>query len=123
METRFGALLKNLRIEAGFGLRRFADLIEMQPSNLSALENGRRPPPTEEDKLTQIASALGLADGCKEWFSLFDAAKREGGLPADVQHMANRKMVPALLRTIENCQLTDEQLGRLVKEIEERYRR
>jgi transcriptional regulator with XRE-family HTH domain len=121
MPANFGAMLKKLRIRAGYGLRRFADLIEIQPSNLSNIENGRRSPPADEVKLREIASALGLAEMSKEWNDFFDAARRDGSLPADVRKAANRKLVPALLRTVENCQLSDEQIKRLIDELQERY--
>jgi transcriptional regulator with XRE-family HTH domain len=123
MNHEFGTILKKLRIKAGFGLRRFAELIEMQPSNLSALENGRRRPPTDEEKLRLIAETLGLADGSDEWAAIFDAARRNGSLPADLRHVTERKLVPVLLRTIDNCQLNNEQIANLIKEIEERHKR
>lgn len=119
----FGSILKELRLKARIGLRRFAELIEMQPSNLSAIENGRRLPPTEEEKLRQIALTLGLTEGSDDWLRLFDAARRTDSLPADVQHLANRPLVPALLRTIDNCQLTEEQVNELMQEIKQRYGR
>lgn len=61
---------------------------------------------------------LGLSEGSTEWTELFDAARRPGSLPADVQSAANRKLVSALLRTIENCQLSDKQIASLIHEIE-----
>ena len=118
MDTlEFGALLTKLRLKAGYGLRRFAELIEMAPSNLSAIENGRRSPPDDDGKLREIATALGLAEGSEEWCALFDAARREGDLPADIRHVADRKLIPALLRTIDNRELTDAQIGNLIEEI------
>jgi transcriptional regulator with XRE-family HTH domain len=121
MDT-FGALLRKWRIQAGFGLRKFAELVDMMPSNLSAIENGRRVPPADEDKLREIALALGLVEDSTEWSTFFDASKRNGALPADVRRLADRKLVPALLRTIDNCQLTDEQIAGLIDEISERHK-
>ena len=48
------------------------------------------------------------------------AASRTGELPADVRHMAGRKLVPVLLRTIDDKQLSDEELSRLIADIEKR---
>lgn len=116
MDSRFGETLRRLRLQAGYGLRRFAELIEIEPSNLSAIEHGRRAAP--EKKLREIADALGLAEDSAEWRDLFDSAARDGELPADVRHVANRRLVPALLRTIDNRQLSDEEISELIGRIQ-----
>lgn len=121
MATTFGALLKKLRLKAGYGLRRFAELIEIAPSNLSATENDRRAPPTDEDKLREYAAALGLTEDSEDWAAFFDAARRSGELPADVRKVADRKLIPALLRTVDNCQLSDAQIANLIKDIERQH--
>jgi transcriptional regulator with XRE-family HTH domain len=118
----FGPLLRELRLKANLGLRRFAELMAIKPSNLSEIENGRRHPPGDPEKLREIAEALGLAEGSDEWRRLFDAARRGGDLPADIRHMANRKLVPALLRTIDDLQLEDDDISRLIADIETRSR-
>lgn len=120
MSESFGELLREHRLAAGFGLRRFAAMVGAQPSNLSDIEHGRRRPPEELEKLVEIAEALGLAEESEERQRLFDAARRSGDLPADVRHMADRRMVPALLRTIDNLQLDDAAIGRLIDEIGQR---
>lgn len=120
MSQEYGPILKNFRLTAGIGLSRFAEMIGMKTSNLSALEHGRRNAPTEPDRLREIAEALGLAEGSGDWNLLFDAARREGELPADVRHVASRRLIPALLRTIDNQQLDDDQLARLIADLEGR---
>lgn len=117
MNTELGALLKRLRINAGFGLRQFAEMVEVQPSNWSAIEHGRRPLPEDRDKLMQIADILGLVSA-EDRAEFFDAATRTGQLPADVQHLSDRKLVPALLRTIDNRNLSDSEIQALIAEIE-----
>mgnify|MGYP001601463524 FL=1 len=121
VNTRFGETLKRLRLKASVGLRRFAEMIDMPPSNLSALEHGRRPPPAEPGRLREIAEALGLVEDSDDWNEFFDTARREGELPADVRHVAGRELVPALLRTIDNRQLTDEEIARLIDDINLRH--
>lgn len=123
LELIFGEILKRHRLERGFGLRRFAELIDMQPSNLSALEHGRRVAPADVETLRGIADALGLVENSDEWIEFFDAAKRSGELPADVQHLANRPLVPALLRTVDNEQLTDEEIEGLISLVKNRDKR
>jgi transcriptional regulator with XRE-family HTH domain len=119
----FGELLRQHRLTAGFGLRRFADLVGIKPSNLSQIENGHRSPPSDPEKLGEIADSLGLAEGSPERRDLFDAACRPGALPADVSHMAGRRLVPALLRTIDNLQLDDDAISRLIEDMERRSAR
>jgi len=120
MDARFGETLKRLRLSAGVGLRRFAEMIDMPPSNLSAMEHGRRQPPSEPERLREIAEALGLVEPSDDWNEFFDTARREGELPADVRHVAHRELVPALLRTIDNRQLSDDEIARLIDDINSR---
>src|SRR5947208_1178376 len=98
MATEFGELVRKLRLRAGIGLRRFAALIGELPSNWSSIEHGRTPPRRSPEKLREIADALGLREGTDNWDRLFNSATRTGSLPADIEHMASRKLVPVLLR-------------------------
>jgi transcriptional regulator with XRE-family HTH domain len=115
-EKQFGTFLKRFRLRAGYGLRRFATLIETPASNLSAIEHGRRPMPAE--KLETAAEILGLEKGTEEWNQFFDLGSQAGKLPADVQQIAARGFIPALLRTIDNVQLSDADVKRLIREIQ-----
>jgi transcriptional regulator with XRE-family HTH domain len=114
----FGKYLKQLRLSAGYGLRRFAALIEMKASNLCDIEHDRRAMPKEYAEM--VAEALGLAKGTQEWNKFFDLAREADSLPADVQHVIRRDFVPALLRTIDNVQLSDEDIKKLIDEIQGR---
>jgi transcriptional regulator with XRE-family HTH domain len=116
----FGPFLRDLRLKANIGLRRFAEMVAIKPSNLSDIENGRRHPPADPHKLREIAQALALAENTEEWQRLFDAARRHGDLPADIRHMADRYLVPALLRTIDDLRLGDDDISRLITDIKTR---
>jgi transcriptional regulator with XRE-family HTH domain len=54
----FGPLLKQLRLDAGIGLRELAKMIGKSPSYLSEIESNRVPPPSAE-MILDIARALG----------------------------------------------------------------
>ena len=114
----FGKYLKQRRLSAGYGLRRFAALIEMKASNLCDIEHDRRAMPNEY--VETAAETLGLAKGTKEWNKFFDLAREADSLPVDVQHVVRRDFVPALLRTIDNVQLSDKDIKKLIDEIQGR---
>jgi hypothetical protein len=90
----------------------------MKASNLCDIEHDRRAMPKEHAEM--VAEALGLAKGTQEWNKFFDLAREADSLPADVQHVIRRDFVPALLRTIDNVQLSDEDIKKLIDEIQGR---
>jgi len=112
----FGRYLKNLRLKTGFGLRRFAGLIEMKASNLCDIEHDRRSMPNEY--MEPVAEALGLEKGSSDWEKFFELARKSNELPADVQRVARRRFVPALLRTIDNAKLSDDKIKQLIDYIQ-----
>ena len=114
----FGSYLKELRLKSGFGLRRFANLIEMKASNLCDIEHNRRAMPKEY--MEPVAEALGLEKGTPDWEKFFELACKSDELPADVQRVARRRFVPALLRTIDNVKLSDDDIKPLIDEIQGR---
>ena len=115
MSENFGSTLRELRLKANYGLRRFAKLIGELPSNLSAVETGARPPWRTMEKLRKVANALAIEEGTPEWDRFFIAARKPGTLPEDVERLISREMNLVVLRTIDEMQLTDDQLIELVK--------
>ncbi|MFQ5881772.1 MAG: helix-turn-helix domain-containing protein [Candidatus Methylomirabilales bacterium] len=123
---KFGEYLRHSRLKAGYGLRSFAEAIEMQPSNLSNIEHGRIPPPQHPVILDRIADALGLTEGSEERRRLFDlaVAHKKGALPPDVTEFVRRTPgIPVLLRTIEDKRLSRKDLEKLATYIEGHYRK
>ncbi len=113
----FGEFLRGLREQCGFGLREFAEVIGEKPSNLSAVETGARNPWDGLDKLTKVAGALGILPKSSTWDEFFWRAKKEGELPADVKRICKSKVIPALLRTIDEQNLSDKELMDIVEQL------
>src|SRR3990172_9292724 len=121
---RFGEFLRESRLKAGFGLRAFAEVVEMQPSNLSNIEHGRIYPPQNSKILTRIADSLGFPKGSQERQRLFDLAvsHKKSALPSDVASFAAKTPgIPVLLRTIQNKSLGKEDIEKLTDFINEQY--
>lgn len=77
MVTEFGVTLRERRIEAGFGLREFAELIEISASYLSRVETGAIESAPSEEVIVRMAEELA----CESDELLLLA----GRVPADVQ--------------------------------------
>ena len=116
MDKTFGQTLKGCAA-AGFGLRSFAELIDMQPSNLGrwSMIGATRPPSQPSSRKSR---PRWLRQGSEEWNAFFDLASQSEILPADVRHMVRRKWLPELLRTIERRQMSDEAVQALIHQIE-----
>jgi len=116
MEKGFGELLREYRLKAGYSLRAFAKVINMQPSNLSFMESGKVNPPRASEALVKIANALGLTKGSKEGTNFFDLSAGEARIPADIRTDENiRNYLPIMLRTVANARLTKKQLEELIQ--------
>ena len=120
----FGQALKKLRItEAGVGLRAFADLINMKPSNLSNIERDRAAPPASRKTIDLMCDALGLSNDDPRREELFDlAAKARSRVPADVADVIREQAgIPVLVRTVGNKQLGEEKIRELAEYIKKFY--
>ena len=120
----FGAAIKKLRVEhARVGLRAFADLVNMKPSNLSNMERDRVAPPANKKTIDLICDALGLATDDPRRSELFDlAAKAKSRIPADVAELVKGQPgIPVLVRTVGNKQLSEEKISELADYIKKFY--
>jgi transcriptional regulator with XRE-family HTH domain len=100
----FGQLLREKRIEKGFSLRKFAQLVGVSPTYLSQVEQGNVDPPTA-DRVKRMAELLG--ENPDEWIAL------AGRVPEDLPEIIQKQSiaVPDLLRAVRG--LTADQLRRL----------
>lgn len=125
MTKHFGRFLRESRLKAEIGLRKFAIMIDMKPSNLCNLEYGRISPPGNAEILSKIADAIGFKEGSDEETTLYDlAAKgRKGSLPTDVeQYAATHDGIPVLLRTLRDKKLNAQDLKDLTEFVKSHYK-
>lgn len=119
MEKRqtFHSFLKERRLKKGVGLREFARIIKIQPSNYCGIESGSLPPP--KDKLDIIALSLGIIKGSIEYRKFMDlAAKTRDKIPEDIARLIKTNaLIPAMLRTIEDQEVKPSQLKQLIEDI------
>jgi transcriptional regulator with XRE-family HTH domain len=112
----FGEFTKKRRIDKGLGLREFCKQIEMDASNWSKIERGVLSPPQDEEKLRNIAHALGIKFGSKKWKDMKDMANIDAGIiPADF--LSDKKVLnslPMFFRTIRSEKPTPEELDKLI---------
>ena len=115
----WGEFVREKRLSLGYGLRRFAELVGMLPSNYNHMEKGRMSPPQSKAKLDEIAEALGIQEGSDEYHRLMDlAVEGKDKLPADVASYAKEvELVPTLLRTLNNRKMSEAELVGLVREL------
>lgn len=119
----FDAFLRSKRLEKQIGLREFAKLIDMQPSNYCSIESGSQPAPIPQ-KLENIAKVLQLT--AEEKRNLYDlAANTRDEIPADLQRfITNNTVVPMLLRTVEDEEVGPDQINAIIEDIKSgRYRK
>jgi transcriptional regulator with XRE-family HTH domain len=123
MPAEFHQLLKALRLIAGYGLREFAEMVGDAPSNYAGVESGDRPPWRDPMKLERVADHLGLAIGSPERDNFILAGRRKGRLPDKFEEMLDRPAIPLLLRTVDELQLSDAELKRLVERLRRAHRK
>lgn len=104
----FGETLRGRRIEKGFSLRKFSQLVGVSPTYLSQVEQDNADPPTA-DRVKCMAELL--EENPDEWIVL--AGRVPDDLPAIIQEKTE---VPDLLRAVQG--MTAEQLRRLRKAAE-----
>ena len=118
MPTNFGQFLKEKRLALDLSLCEFARQVGMQPSNYCNVEADVLPPPPAET-LEKLALTLGLKKGTPEYETLHDlAAEARDEIPADIERIVKaNELIPAMLRTLEDEQVSKEQLRRIIEDL------
>lgn len=117
----FSEYFKQRRKELGYTVRKFALEKGLDAGYVSRLENGLMQPPADEGKLQNLAVALELKRGTKEWNEFMDlAAVARNEVPVDLrsnEYIA--KVLPAFYRSVRNKQLDEEDVNKLINLIDE----
>ncbi|MCH7819429.1 MAG: helix-turn-helix transcriptional regulator [Candidatus Marinimicrobia bacterium] len=120
----FGAYLRKWRLKSKIGLREFAKLIDMKPSNLCNIEYSRIKSPTDLEKLKIMSTALGFAEESEEYRQFMDLAgkSRETELAPDlVDYALKQEGIPILLRTLKDTKMDAERLSKLADYIRSQH--
>jgi len=108
-DKSFGLLLREKRMEKGYSLRKFAQLVGVSPTYLSQVEQNNVAPPTA-DRVQRMAELLG--ENVDEWTAL--AGRLTADLPGIIQERSPE--FPDMLRAMQG--LTPEQLRKLREDAE-----
>ena len=117
--SAFGEALKKRRLALGLTLREFCRMTGLDPGNVSKLERGKVPPPTDANRLAEYADWLKIPEGSDERREFFDlAAACAGRIPEDIlsdEELARK--LPLIFRTCRGAKLTEKQLDALAEKI------
>jgi len=115
----FGVFFKAKRQALDLTLRGFCLKHKFDPGNMSRMERGLLAPPQDREALERYAKALGLKSGGDDWYTFFDLAAAAKGRGPD-ELLEDQEVVaklPLVFKTLRGKQLTERQLGELVKKI------
>lgn len=105
----FGQLLREKRLAKGFSLRKFAKLVDVSPTYLSLVEQGKVEKPPTADRVKRMAEFLG--ENADELIAL--AGRVPEDLPEIIQQQPTE--IPELLR--EASGLSAKQLREVTEHI------
>lgn len=113
----FGELFKQLRQKKGYTLRSYCRTFIKDPGNISKMERGLLPPPTNNAELRSMALSLGLKESTEDWNNFFTvAAVSVGRIPNEILSDAEvLPHLPILLRTITGQKISEDKLKQLVE--------
>lgn len=110
----FGDLLRATRVAKGYSLRKFSELVDLSPTYLSQVEQGKIERPPTAERVRTMAELLG--QNADEWIAL------AGRVPDDLTQIIKNEpqAMPALLRAVKG--LTTEELRKLTERIREQHK-
>ena len=114
-ETSLGKTIRRLRLEAGYGLREFAGLVEISAAYQSDIEHDRRVP--TDDVLRKMADMLGLRVN-----TTFEALRSVSPrLDADVRDLLQKS--PEANQLLREVRQTGRPIGDVIRQLQEHLRK
>ncbi len=117
----FGEYFKAKRLSLGITLREFCEKNGFDPGNISKLERGLFTAPQSEEKLSDYAKALRIKLNSEEFIQFTDlaAVSNRSFRPRQISDQDVLQKLPILFRTLDNKELTEEKLNRIIEIIKE----
>ena len=118
----FGEYIKERRRKSNLTLRAFCDANGYDPGNHSRLERGELNPPEDDQKMKELAQALGIKVTSSDWFEFYNLAHiARGQIPKILLDDADVvAKLPVLLRTLEGEPLAPQKMEELIAFIRSR---
>lgn len=117
---KFGEYVRNRRIELGLGLRRFCDLLEIDPSNWSKVERDRLSLTLDDAQLLKMEDLLSLDLEKKNEFRA-TAAVAKRTIPAELYSDEEAiAALPVFFRTLSGEKPDPDQIEKLIQVIRNR---
>lgn len=113
----FGEFFRKKRLDLGLTLRKFCELYNFDPGNISRLERNILPPTLDDEKLAGYATALKIKRDSEEWVLFHDFAHTaKGKIPNDIKNDKEvLDMLPAFFRTMRNRKVDRQKLEKLIE--------
>lgn len=111
-QQQFGSLVRQKRLDKGYSLRKFAELVGVSPTYLSLVEKGKVERPPTAERVRKMAELLG--ESPDQWIAL------AGRVPEDLNEIirSEPEAMPELLRAAKG--LTAEELRKLARRLEKK---
>lgn len=113
----FGEFFRQKRVELELTLRKFCELYNFDPGNISRLERNILSPSLDDERLAGYATALKIKRDSEEWVLFHDLAHfAKGQIPKDIINQTKTSgYLPLLLRTVRGKRLSKDKLEKLIK--------
>lgn len=111
-QQHFGSLVRQKRVDKGYSLRKFAELVGVSPTYLSLVEKGKVERPPTAERVRKMAELLG--ESPDQWIAM------AGRVPDDLTEIiqSEPEAMPELLRVAKG--LSADELRKITKRLEKK---